>query len=171
MIRSGGCTGLFYGVILVGDGEAPAVIHGIDVPDRVSFNESGKIRLLDDLRDKFIDLLLVTHHLKLDGAVGEVLHRADNIESKSELLCGVAESNTLNPTVEDDSFTCHSLSGELVKVTRVPWEVISIFRLGWVSFIEGAISRRTSVTKVSADLAVAISKCQIRIGFSFSSIS
>ena len=139
----------------MGDSKAPPVIHGINVPDRVSFDESGKIRFLDDLGNEFIDLLLVTHHLKLDGAVGEVFHRADNIESKSELLCGVAESNTLNSTVEDDSFTCHSLSGELAKVTREPWEVISIFRFGWVSFIEGKISRRTSATKVSADLAVA----------------
>ena len=155
----------------MGDGEAPAVIHGINVPDRVSFNESGKIRFLNDLDNEFIDLLLVTHHLKLNGAVGEAFHRADNIESKSELLCSVAKSNPLNPSVEDDSFTCHSSSGELAKVTRVPWEVISIFRFGWVSFIDGKISRRTSATKVSADLAVAISKCQIRIGFSFSSIS
>ena len=104
----------------MGDGEPPAVIDGINVPDRVSSNESGKIRFLDDLGDEFIDLFLVTHHLKLDGAVGEVLHCADNIKSKSDLLCGVAESNALNPTVEDDSFACHSLSGELMKVTRVP---------------------------------------------------
>ena len=147
----------------MGDGKASAVIHGINVPDRMSFDESGKIRFLDDLSNESIDLFLVTHHLKLNGAVREVFHRTDNIESKSELLCGVAKSNPLNPAVEDDSFTRHSSSGELAKVTRVPCEVISILRFGWVSFIDGKISRRTSATKVSADLAVAISKCQIKI--------
>ncbi len=58
-------------------------------------------RLFDDLAQKRIEFIDLTHRLKLDASIIEVFHKAADIKPTSEIFHGVSKSHALNPAFKN----------------------------------------------------------------------
>lgn len=67
----------------------------------------GESGVLGELLNEFCDFLILALDDELDGAVGEVFHGSDDIESGGELFGGVAESDALDAAFENVLFRFH----------------------------------------------------------------